>query len=381
MNIRLCSAREVASWPRRWSYSREVEMSKFSYRDSGVDVEAGDQLVDWLVDSGSKAPSPRQDSIVSGIGGFAAIFRASFSHMKKPCLVSSTDGIGTKILLAAEFKRHRDVAQDLVAMCVNDLVCSGAEPLFFLDYYATGKLQPTEAKNFLEGVRAACHSVNCALIGGETAEMPGVYRPGDFDAAGFSVGVVDEDEILGSHRVREGDVVIGVSSSGFHSNGYSLLRKVFEPEIRVYGEPQELGTDGRVEAKWSEAKKWIDTLLTPTALYVNLVIELHRKGVLHAVAHITGGGMENLPRVLPRGMDLRLIDWAWPETFVEVQDRAKLSREEMLTTLNCGVGLAIVAEPRSVNAIEAAIRAHGFRSIPMGTIQSSGGIAEPKVLY
>lgn len=348
-------------------------MSKFSYRDSGVDVEAGDELVDWLVDSGSQTPSPRQDQVISGIGGFAAIFRASFGHMKKPCLVSSTDGIGTKILLAAEFKRSRDVAQDLVAMCVNDLVCSGAEPLFFLDYYATGKLEPIEAKSFLEGVRAACHSVNCALIGGETAEMPGVYRPGDFDAAGFSVGVVDEDEILGAKRVRDGDVVVGVSSSGFHSNGYSLLRKVFEPEIRGFAENPS-SSDGH-------NKKWVDTLLTPTALYVNLVMELHRKGLLRAVAHITGGGMENIPRVLPRGAELKLIDWAWPDAFIEVQDRAKLSREEMLKTLNCGVGLAIVAEPRAVNEIEDAIRRYGFRSIPMGRVSVSGGVSEAKVLY
>lgn len=359
---------KLASGHGRWSDggakpSGGVEVSKFSYRDSGVDVEAGDQLVDWLVDSGTRATSPRKDSVISGIGGFAAIFRASFGHMKKPCLVSSTDGIGTKILLAAQFKRHRDVAQDLVAMCVNDLVCSGAEPLFFLDYYATGKLDPSEAKSFLQGVREACHSVNCALIGGETAEMPGVYKPGDFDAAGFAVGVVDEDDILGPDRVREGDVVIGVSSSGFHSNGYSLLRKVFAEEIE------------------NKNEDWLRTLLTPTALYVNLVLELHRAGLLHAVAHITGGGMENVPRVLPRGTELRLIDWAWPEAFLEVQDRARLSREEMLKTLNCGVGMALVVEGRSVNDVEAAISRAGFRAIPLGRVQSSGGLAESKVLY
>lgn len=341
-------------------------MSKFSYRDAGVDVEAGDELVDWLVESspsGSGAvQSPRADQIVSGIGGFAAVFRAQFSHMKKPCLVAATDGIGTKILLAAQTQRYREVAQDLVAMCVNDLVCSGAEPLFFLDYYATSKLDPQAAKEFLSGVRDACHSVGCALIGGETAEMPGVYKPGDFDAAGFSVGVVDEEKMLGPKRVAVGDQVIGVSSSGFHSNGFSLLRRVFEKDL----------------------DQWVDQLLTPTALYVNLVLELLRsnKVGVKAVAHITGGGMENIPRVLPLGTEVKLVDWAWPDAFIEVQDRASLSREEMLKTLNCGVGLAIVCAAQDVRDVEATIAKHGFRSIPLGRVDAaSDPSATAQVVY
>lgn len=333
-------------------------MSKMSYRDAGVDVEAGDQLVDWLVES--KSTSPRADQVVSGIGGFAAVFRAQFQHMKKPCLVAATDGIGTKILLAAHTQRYREVAQDLVAMCVNDLVCSGAEPLFFLDYYATSKLEPAAAKEFLTGVRAACDSVNCALIGGETAEMPGVYKPGDFDAAGFSVGVVDEDQMLGPSRVSVGDHVIGVSSSGFHSNGFSLLRRVFEEDL----------------------EKWLDVLLTPTALYVNLVLELAKSKSLNAVAHITGGGMENLPRVLPKGTEVKLIDWAWPDPFIEVQDRASLTREEMLKTLNCGVGLALVCAGSQVAAVEAVIAKHGHRAIPLGRVEkSSSATADAQVVY
>lgn len=346
-------------------------MSKFSYRDAGVDVEAGDSLVDWLVESDSEAgseaghsnavkPAPRADQVVSGIGGFAAVFRAQFSHMKKPCLVAATDGIGTKILLAAHAKRYREVAQDLVAMCVNDLVCSGAEPLFFLDYYATSKLEPAAAKEFLSGVRDACHSVNCALIGGETAEMPGVYKPGDFDAAGFSVGVVDEEQMLGPARVAIGDHVIGVSSSGFHSNGFSLLRRIFEEDLET----------------------WLETLLTPTALYVNLVLELAKAGRVKAVAHITGGGMENLPRVLPKGTEVKLIDWAWPDAFIEVQDRASLSREEMLKTLNCGVGLAIVCAPSEISIVEAAIAKHGHRAIPLGRVEKSdSATADAQVVY
>lgn len=331
-------------------------MSKFSYRDAGVDVEAGDQLVDWLVES---EKTPRADQIVSGIGGFAAVFRAQFSHMKKPCLVAATDGIGTKILLAAQTKRYREVAQDLVAMCVNDLVCSGAEPLFFLDYYATSKLEPAAAKEFLSGVREACNSVNCALIGGETAEMPGVYKPGDFDAAGFSVGVVDEDAMLGPKNVEIGDHVIGVSSSGFHSNGFSLLRRVFEKDL----------------------DEWMDQLLTPTALYVNLVLELTKTKSVKAVAHITGGGMENLPRVLPKGTLVKINDWAWPEPFIEVQERAHLSREEMLKTLNCGVGLAIICKTSEIKTVEAAIAKHGYRAYDLGRVErAADSAAEAQVV-
>lgn len=332
-------------------------MSKISYRDSGVDVEAGDQLVDWLIEKNNKA-SPRADQVVSGIGGFAAVFRAQFSHMKKPCLVAATDGIGTKILLASHARRYREVAQDLVAMCVNDLVCSGAEPLFFLDYYATSKLEPAAAKEFLQGIRQSCEFVNCALIGGETAEMPGVYKPGDFDAAGFAVGVVDEEDMLGPSRVEVGDQVVGVSSSGFHSNGFSLLRKLFE----------------------SDLDKWVDQLLVPTALYVNLVLELKKKGLIKAVAHITGGGMENLPRVLPRGTEVKLVDWAWPDHFIEVQERSRLSREEMLKTLNCGVGLALICRPSDVAQVETIVKSHNHLALALGRVdlqQSVKAVGDP----
>jgi phosphoribosylformylglycinamidine cyclo-ligase len=344
-------------------HSRSAESASstagLSYRSAGVDVEAGDQLVDWLVESETKE-QPRKNQIISGIGGFAAVFRASFSQYKKPCLVAATDGVGTKILLAAQSGRHGAVGQDLVAMCVNDLVCSGAEPLFFLDYYATGRLQGEQAREFLASVRAACHSVNCALIGGETAEMPGVYQPGDFDAAGFAVGVVDEDHMLGPKNVRSGDVVLGVSSSGFHSNGYSLLRKVFAQDLEA----------------------WMDRLLAPTALYVNLVLELHRAGLVKAAAHITGGGMENLPRVLPRGLELPLQDWAWPQAFVEVQDRTQMSREEMLKTLNCGVGMALVVAPENRVAVWSAIERHQFRANVLGELRPMANAeADAQVVY
>jgi phosphoribosylformylglycinamidine cyclo-ligase len=329
------------------------------YKSAGVDVEAGDQLVDWLKDS---APSklPHADKLVSGIGGFAAIFRLKFPEMKKPCLVSSTDGVGTKIKLAAQFKKYDTVGQDLVAMCVNDLVCCGAEPLFFLDYYATGKLELEAAKAFLDGVRRACIESGCALIGGETAEMPGVYHDGDFDAAGFAVGIVDEDQILGAHRVQPGDQVLGVASSGFHSNGYSLLRRVFENDLEA----------------------WRETLMMPTHLYAKMVLDLTRAKLVHAVANITGGGMENIPRVMPKGTVLPLIDWAWPAAFCEVQDRSGLSREEMLRTLNCGIGLVLIVPPENAIEVERRVQAQGYAVHPLGTIQAAQAAdAEPIVQY
>lgn len=327
------------------------------YKTAGVDVEAGDQLVDWLRESGPRTDLPKdwpsflKNSTVDGIGGFAAISRFRFPEMKKPCLVTCTDGVGTKVKLASQFKFFQGVGQDLVAMCVNDLICCGAEPFLFLDYYATGKLALPEAKEFLSGVRKACEESMCLLVGGETAEMPGVYHDGDFDCAGFSVGVVDEDNTLGPHLVKAGDVLIGVSSSGFHSNGYSLLRKVFEKDLA----------------------QWKDILLTPTALYPRLARALKKsfEGRIHALAHITGGGVENIPRVFPKGLGTQLRPWAWPQPFLEVQSRTGMSREKMLKTLNCGLGLVVVAEPSQAQGIRQLIEAQGFRSFEIGVVEKS----------
>lgn len=330
-----------------------------NYKAAGVDIEVGDQLVDWLKHSTPASP-PHAHRLVSGIGGFAAVFRAGFPEMKSPCLVTSTDGIGTKIKLASDFQKYDTVGQDLVAMCVNDVICAGARPLFFLDYYATGKLQLEAAKEFLAGVRRACHESDCALIGGETAEMPGVYQGNDFDAAGFAVGVVDEDECLGPHRVTVGAHVIGVSSSGFHANGYSLLRKVFANDL----------------------ERWRDQLLAPTHLYTKLVLDLGRAKLVQAVAHITGGGTENIPRVLPKGTVLPLLDWAWPTPFVEVQDRTGLSRVEMLKTLNCGIGLVLIVAPEHSLEVERRVRAHGYGVHELGKVERGGDPgAEAEILY
>jgi phosphoribosylformylglycinamidine cyclo-ligase len=317
------------------------------YKSSGVDVDAGEALVDWL-QAESSGPTPHSQRIVSGIGGFASLFRADFPGMKKPCLVTCTDGVGTKVKVASRYNRFEGVGQDLVAMCVNDLICTGGDPLLFLDYYATGKLDLSQAQSFLASVRRACLESDCALVGGETAEMPGVYHGNDFDCAGFAVGIVDEEKTLGSHKVRSGDVLVGVSSSGFHSNGYSLLRKVFEPDMDV----------------------WADELLKPTALYVQLFKSLKAGGLdLHALAHITGGGIENIPRVLPPDVQWRKQDWVWPEVFREVQRRTRMSDEKMLTTLNCGVGLVLVLPQDQVLVARTLIEKQNFQAFDLGVLE------------
>ena len=322
------------------------------YKQSGVDVEAGDALVDWLKTSGPKR-WPHQDRLVEGIGGFAALFRADFKEYREPCLVSCTDGVGTKIKMAVHFESYREVAQDLVAMCVNDLVCCGAKPLFFLDYYASGRLRLPAAKDFLTGVQNACVEAECALIGGETAEMPGVYEGHDFDCAGFSVGVVDRADALGKHRVQPGMRVIGISSSGFHSNGFSLLRQVFAGDL----------------------ERWREVLLKPTALYVKLVLAaLEVKGVA-AIAHITGGGLDNLPRILPDNCLVKIKSWPVPAPFLEVQKRSGMSWPLMLTTLNCGIGMVWIVDAKAFEKQKAVVTSQGFRAFDLGVVEDAAGEA------
>lgn len=318
------------------------------YKSSGVDVEAGDALVEWLKQDGG--PGAHREHVLEGIGGFAALFKLGhFAKLSDPVLVSCTDGVGTKVKLAAQFNQYRGVAQDMVAMCVNDMICAGATPLFFLDYYATGKLNLPDAKEFLAGVRAACAESLCALIGGETAEMPGVYTPPDFDCAGFSVGIVDRPKILGAHKVKVGSRLLGLASSGFHSNGFSLLRKVFADDL----------------------EKWKDTLLTPTALYVKVALAALQTDGVQAIAHITGGGMDNIPRVLPENTKAELKAWSWPEAFLEVQRRTKMSEQKMLETLNCGIGLVIVVEPAKWQEVVAVVQKSGHKSFDLGEVAAS----------
>ncbi|HPI40918.1 MAG TPA: phosphoribosylformylglycinamidine cyclo-ligase [Pseudobdellovibrionaceae bacterium] len=338
--------------------TKKKSNQKLNYKQSGVDVEAGDALVDWIAET--RSPQIKKSSkiestgnLVAGVGGFASVWKLG-SRFKKPCIVTCTDGVGTKVKLASFFKDYESVGQDLVAMCVNDLICTGATPVLFLDYYASGKLNLPAAKSFLTGVRRACAKSGALLVGGETAEMPGVYHNNDFDCAGFAVGLVEEDEILGAHRVQVGDMVLGVSSSGFHSNGFSLLRKVFAHDL----------------------KKNKKILLEPTALYPELFNFLKKKKVkLKAMAHITGGGMENLPRVLPKDTKVRLIPWSFTKPYLEVQKRSGLTREEMLKTFNCGVGLALVISPKDLKKVNQWVQEKGFGTHLLGLVEKAKGEA------
>lgn len=326
-----------------------------NYRDSGVDIEAGDQLVDWLVE---KTPQyrVRPQNIKDGIGGFASIYRMPSNQMRKPCLVSSTDGVGTKLKLTEVFGSYEAIAQDLVGMCVNDLVCTGATPLYFLDYYATGKLENKKAQLFLKGLFEALKICECDLIGGETAEMPGVYGPGDFDCAGFATGVVDEDSILGPHLVKVGDVVLGLRSSGFHSNGFSLIRKVFKDDLESHR----------------------DILIEPTRLYAPFVKECLGAGVeLHALAHITGGGVANLPRVLPQGVKAQLETWEIPAMYREVQRRGSLTEHELYQVLNCGIGMMVVIPEKEVQRVKQLCLKTGDSPLDLGRIVVHDG--KPRV--
>ncbi len=313
-----------------------------NYRSSGVDVEAGDKLVEWLQSTDSK--QIHSENIVGGIGGFASLFRLPLAGMKKPLLVSSTDGVGTKVKLASDFDKLEGVGQDLVAMCVNDLLTTGATPLFFLDYYATGKLDLNQAQAFLKGLKKACAEAKIALVGGETAEMPGIYAGKDFDCAGFSIGLVDEEAVLGSHRVKAGDKVIGISSSGFHSNGYSLLRKVFEKDV----------------------EKWIDQLMIPTHLYTDFSFAV--RADVNALANITGSGSLNVPRVIPESLTWKMKAWEFPPNFLEVQKRTGMSSREMSTTLNCGIGFVAIVNPANSSKVVATAEKMKFKTYDLGEV-------------
>lgn len=326
----------------------KIASSSIDYKTSGVDVSAGDALVDWLTESQS-TPGPHHERVLSGIGGFAALFKGSFPNLKSPILVSGTDGVGTKVKLAVEFDTYEEVAQDMVAMCINDILCTGAQPLFFLDYYACGKLDLVRAQRFLSGVRAACKKAQCALIGGETAEMPGVYAPLDFDCAGFAVGVVEESEIWGASRVRVGDRLIALPSSGFHSNGFSLLRKVFAEDL---GE-------------------WRDALIVPTRLYVDVLMKLKEKDLVRAAAHITGGGLDNSVRVVPENTHLRFSGWKIPAPFWEVKSRTHMDWHQMLSTLNCGLGMILIVSPAHVSAVLQTSQTLGHAAFEVGVVEAS----------
>nr|WP_209262329.1 phosphoribosylformylglycinamidine cyclo-ligase [Thiorhodococcus minor] len=337
-----------------------------SYRSAGVDIDAGARLVDRIK---PLAAATRRPGVLDGLGGFGALFELPLDRYREPVLVSGTDGVGTKLKLAIELGRHDTIGIDLVAMCANDILVSGAEPLFFLDYYATGKLDVEVAESVVSGIARGCELAQCALTGGETAEMPGMYAKGDYDLAGFCVGIAEKRRLITPDRAKPGDVLIGLASSGPHSNGYSLIRKVIE--VSSADLSQDL--DGRPLG---------DALLAPTRIYVRSVLPLTQSMEVHALAHITGGGLtENLPRVLPAGVLARigLASWKRPAVFDWLQTRGGISHMEMLRTFNCGVGMVICVAAEDAESALEQLRQSGETAWKIGHLEVAEG--EPQVVF
>lgn len=339
-----------------------TDKTSLSYKDAGVDIDAGNALVERIKGVSKRT---RRPEVIGGLGGFGALCRIPAGY-REPVLVSGTDGVGTKLRLAIDLKKHDTVGIDLVAMCANDLIVQGAEPLFFLDYYATGKLDVDTAADVVTGIGTGCEMSGCALIGGETAEMPGMYEGDDYDIAGFCVGVVEASEIIDGSKVKAGDALIALASSGPHSNGFSLIRKILE--VSKADLQQDLG-----------GKTLADALLEPTRIYVKPVLKLIEACDIHALSHITGGGFwENIPRVLPENTKA-VIDgssWQWPAVFSWLQENGNVDTYEMYRTFNCGVGMIIALPAEQVDAALALLKAEGEQAWLIGKIDTAAADAE-----
>jgi phosphoribosylformylglycinamidine cyclo-ligase len=335
-----------------------VTSTPLTYRDAGVDIDAGNEVVERIKPLVKRTFRPE---VMGGLGGFGALFDLSGKY-REPVLVSGTDGVGTKLKLAQQLGRHDSIGIDLVGMCVNDVLVQGAEPLFFLDYFATGKLDVETTVSVVGGIAKGCELAGCALIGGETAEMPDMYAPGDYDLAGFCVGAVEKSQLLDGARVRAGDVLVGVASSGPHSNGYSLVRKILDRA----GRPLDLDLGG---------VRLADALMAPTTIYVKPLLALMRGHDVHAGAHITGGGLtENIIRVVPDGLglDIDASTLALPPVFDWLMREGSVPREEMWRTFNCGIGFVLIVDPAQVPAVRAALDGHGLASRAIGTVVKAG---------
>lgn len=337
----------------------KLNLEKTSYREAGVDIALADQLIESWQSKFSRTARAERIPLPQG---FSGLFQVPTGY-DAPVLVSSTDGVGTKLKLAFEVQCHDTIGIDLVAMCVNDVIVQGAEPLFFLDYFATGKLDPVVSEAVMEGIVTGCEIAGTDLIGGETAEMPGMYRRGEYDLAGFCVGIVEKAQILSSACVRAGDRIIGLASSGFHANGYSLIRKII--------------TDNQVPLATRVADQTLaQALMTPTTIYVKPLLEAVSVAPVHAVAHITGGGLPgNLSRIIPNGLTAQVCAGSWTRApvFDWLQNTGKLSDESMLEVFNCGIGMAVVAPQESETAIRETIEASGIKTIRMGEIRRDLG--------
>ena len=333
-----------------------------TYADAGVDIDAGNTLVERIKPAAKRTSRP---GVMAGLGGFGALFDLKGAGFVDPVLVAATDGVGTKLRIAIDTGNVDTIGIDLVAMCVNDLVCQGAEPLFFLDYFATGKLELDAATRIIEGIAAGCEASGCALIGGETAEMPGMYDAGDFDLAGFAVGAMERGATL-PEGVKAGDILLGLGSDGVHSNGYSLVRRIVE----VSG------------LSWDDAAPFADgdlgaALLAPTRLYVKQALAAVREGGVHALAHITGGGLtENLPRVLPDGLgaDIDLNAWDLPPVFKWLAQTGGMAEAELLKTFNAGIGMVLAVEADEADALSALLTDAGETVHRLGTVTDGTGM-------
>ena len=336
--------------------------TSLSYKDAGVDIDAGNALVERIKGVSRRTTRPE---VLGGLGGFGALCEIPAGY-RQPVLVAGTDGVGTKLRLAMDMGIHDTIGIDLVAMCVNDLVVAGAEPLFFLDYYATGALNVDTAAAVITGIGAGCELAGCALVGGETAEMPGMYEGEDYDLAGFCVGVVEKSKIIDGSAVRPGDALLGIASSGPHSNGYSLIRKILQRSDADLEQPMGDTSLGRA-------------LLAPTTIYVKALLELFRQIEVKALSHITGGGLlENLPRVLPTGCRA-LIDtgsWQWPPVFTWLQAQGNVERREMYRTFNCGVGMVICVAAADRDVALAQLAAAGHHAWQIGSIDAGDTVVE-----
>ncbi len=326
-----------------------------TYKDAGVDIEAGDELVERIKPAVKRSMRPE---VLAGLGGFGALFEIPIERYRKPVLVAGTDGVGTKLRLAIDTGRHDTIGIDLVAMCANDVVVQGAEPLFFLDYYATAKLSVEVAESVIKGIVEGCVQAGAALIGGETAEMPGMYAEGDYDLAGFCVGIVEKDAIIDGSKTRSGDAIIGLPSSGPHSNGYSLIRKLLQT--------------GKATATTKLGQGTLyDALLQPTRIYVKPLLALTKKVPIHGMAHITGGGLtENIPRVVPDGLGVLLSAKTWerPEVFDWLRKTGNISNAEMYRTFNCGIGMTVTVAAEHVDKALHTLREHGEQPVVIGEV-------------
>lgn len=351
-------------------------MKESAYRQAGVDIDAGAELVERIK---PHVKTTHRPGVMGGLGGFGALFDLKQTRYNDPVLVSSTDGVGTKIKIAIDTNTHNTIGIDAVAMCVNDVIVQGAEPLFFLDYFATGRLDNTVAEQVIAGIAEGCRQAGCALIGGETAEMPGLYAAGDYDIAGFTVGAVERVEMITGEQIQAGDAVLGLAASGLHSNGFSLVRKIIANQGLSYFEP----------APFETGKTLKDALLIPTRIYVRSILSAlsiraeNGQPAIKGMAHITGGGLyENVPRILPKGLTARIHAKAWPlpPIFSWLAKAGTMDSRDMARTLNCGIGMVIVCDAEAAPTLKTALEKAGETVFSLGSIEKSSAGGAPVMI-